>query len=229
MKLTIIPEDGYIAVDGEGFTGMDMTGVAENIHAVQFDGNEGWIEFKRNATPPQRIVTVQQFQAIINRHAAHKAEQAALAANPFHGMTEAAAIALAINSKVTQVAAESATRQAANIVVNGRTYYADAWATKTLESALSTAVALGLSDSDPVRVPPPLQPGYWMTADLDTGGNRIAAPMTIGGLKTVVVALYDRNGLIWGRELTHYATLEALPAMGWTAQQIMAYDITQGW
>lgn len=53
--------------------------------------------------------------------------------------------------------------------------------------------------------------------------------MNIGDLKTVVVALYDRNGLIWGRELTHYCDPRALPAMGWTAQQIMAYDHSQGW
>ena len=99
----------------------------------------------------------------------------------------------------------------------------------TVEAALAAAQALGLADTDPVRVPPPLQPGWWLNTSLDEGGNRVAVPMTVGGLKALVVALYDRNGLIWGAEMVHKATIEAMAASGSTAAEILAYEHLQGW
>lgn len=47
MKITIIVDDGFVAVDGEGFNGIDLSELAaENIHAVQFYGTWGEVEFK---------------------------------------------------------------------------------------------------------------------------------------------------------------------------------------
>lgn len=226
MKLTIIPEDGYIAVDGEGFTGLDMTGVAENIHAVQFDGNEGWIEFKRNATPPQRIVTVHQFQAIINRHAALKAEQAALAANPFHGMTEAAAIAAAVVKKVAEVKQYAASLQQRQFEWDGILWDADDEAVKAIQAVLLECFFL--QDIDPVPTPDPIS-GYWKSGQLNANGNPVMVPMSVAQFKQFYRALYASVSQIWGQREIKCATIEALPAMGWTAQQIIAYDITQGW
>ena len=57
----------------------------------------------------------------------------------------------------------------------------------------------------------------------------VAVPMTVGGIKGLVVALYDRNGLIWGAEMVHKATIEAMAASGSTAAEILAYDHTAGW
>ena len=48
MNLTIINEDGAVYVDGAALAGLDLsgTGIPENVHALQWKVNLGWIEFK---------------------------------------------------------------------------------------------------------------------------------------------------------------------------------------
>ena len=46
MKLTIIPIDGAVYVDGISFFGLDLSDAPANVHALQWDNNAGWIEFK---------------------------------------------------------------------------------------------------------------------------------------------------------------------------------------
>ncbi|WAW10008.1 hypothetical protein NB640_12435 [Oxalobacter vibrioformis] len=48
-QITIVPENGLVMIDGRGFEGLDMTSLASNIHAVQWYGNSGEIEYKINA------------------------------------------------------------------------------------------------------------------------------------------------------------------------------------
>lgn len=138
-------------------------------------------------------------------------------------------VAGAVTMKQIQLAELSNILQERNFSFNGHAFYADQWATKTLNSCLSVSLALGLSDTDPVRVPYPLLTGYWFTADADASGNRIAIPFTAGDIKHAVTALYDRNGLIWGAQMIHNATVEAMAAEGATAEEILAYDHTAGW
>ena len=57
MRLTIIRDMGLIHVDGRGHVEQDMTGVPENVHAVQWDGVSGEIEFIDN-TPNQEITSL---------------------------------------------------------------------------------------------------------------------------------------------------------------------------
>jgi hypothetical protein len=135
----------------------------------------------------------------------------------------------AVVAKKGQIAVESWRLQAEVFSFFGHALYADSWATKTLESCLAVSLALGLSDTDPVRVPAPLQPGYWFTAELDASGSRVVIPFSVGDLKAAVTALYDRNGAIWGKQIIHDATLDAMVAGGASADQIMAYDHTLGW
>jgi hypothetical protein len=138
-------------------------------------------------------------------------------------------LAEAVTAKITEIEVESRRRQLADLRWGGRTWFADAWATKTIESCCAVATALGMADTDPIRVPPPLQPGYWMTADVDASGNRILVRMTVTEMRQLLTALYDRNGAIWGREVIHKATIEAMVAEGATQEQIAAYDFTGGW
>lgn len=45
-KFTIIIEGGFVCVDGEGYSGIDLSELAaENIHAIQFYGSYGEVEF----------------------------------------------------------------------------------------------------------------------------------------------------------------------------------------
>ena len=47
MKLTIIPADGSVGEDGKFFLGLDLSScnIPTNVHALQWDGVAGWIEF----------------------------------------------------------------------------------------------------------------------------------------------------------------------------------------
>lgn len=46
MRVTIVREDGWVSVDGEGYSGADLTAaVPDDVHAVQWFGDRGEIEF----------------------------------------------------------------------------------------------------------------------------------------------------------------------------------------
>lgn len=55
MKLVIIPIDGAVYVDGYSYSGLDLSIVPSDVHALQWNNNKGWIEFKDNddGTKPQ--------------------------------------------------------------------------------------------------------------------------------------------------------------------------------
>lgn len=46
MRITIIPEDGRVVVDGEAYGGIDLSSIDPTIHAVQWFDTEGEIEIK---------------------------------------------------------------------------------------------------------------------------------------------------------------------------------------
>jgi hypothetical protein len=48
MKLTIIPTDGSVGKDGTFYLDLDLSSCVApaNVHALQWDGAAGWIEFK---------------------------------------------------------------------------------------------------------------------------------------------------------------------------------------
>lgn len=60
MKLTIIPIDGAVYVDGVSYAGIDLTSCAipENVHALQWNGVKGWIEFieDENLNKPENLI-----------------------------------------------------------------------------------------------------------------------------------------------------------------------------
>jgi hypothetical protein len=50
MNLTIINEDNAVYVDGIVLVGLNLTltGIPDNVHALQWKTNLGWIEYKEN-------------------------------------------------------------------------------------------------------------------------------------------------------------------------------------
>jgi hypothetical protein len=58
MKLTIIPADGSVGEDDKFYNGLNLNSCAipENVHALQWDGVAGWIEF--NEPIPNEEITV---------------------------------------------------------------------------------------------------------------------------------------------------------------------------
>lgn len=45
MKLTIINDDKAVYVDGVSRSGLDLTSIPINVHALQWNIDKGWIEF----------------------------------------------------------------------------------------------------------------------------------------------------------------------------------------
>ena len=46
MRVTIIREDGYVAVDGGAFSGLDLSFIDPDISAIQWYSTEGEIEWR---------------------------------------------------------------------------------------------------------------------------------------------------------------------------------------
>jgi hypothetical protein len=60
MKLTIIPSDKAVYIDGYSFSNLNLTDIPEDIHALQWNENAGEIEFVQNANnikPANEIIT----------------------------------------------------------------------------------------------------------------------------------------------------------------------------
>lgn len=70
--LTIIKDDKFVAVDGIGFE-LDAVNLATNVHAVQWDGSSGWIEYN-DGTANESIDNIDAYSTITNDHATKKAE-----------------------------------------------------------------------------------------------------------------------------------------------------------
>lgn len=48
MKITIIKDDARVYIDGVSYGGIDMASVPPDVHALQWKGEAGWIEFCDN-------------------------------------------------------------------------------------------------------------------------------------------------------------------------------------
>jgi hypothetical protein len=46
MRVTIIPSDGFVSVNGDGVLGLDLSFMDAGIHAIQWYDTEGEIEWK---------------------------------------------------------------------------------------------------------------------------------------------------------------------------------------
>lgn len=120
MKLTIVPIDKVVIVDGVAIHDIDMTGIDPDIHAVQFDGNGGWIEYKDGDNEP--IDSVSRFDAIIARHASALAEEQAKAADPYYGMTPEEKLVAVKQAKVTEINDAFQEADLNPVVVGGHAY-----------------------------------------------------------------------------------------------------------
>ena len=85
--LTIVKDDKFVAVDGEGLI-LDAVVLASNVHAVQFDGTNGTIEYN-DGTANEAITSISAYSTITDDHATLKA------ANDTEASDEAAAEATA--------------------------------------------------------------------------------------------------------------------------------------
>jgi len=55
MKLTIVPVDGAVYVNGVSYLGLDLSFVPADVHALQWQDTSGWIENKSALVQNQDI------------------------------------------------------------------------------------------------------------------------------------------------------------------------------
>jgi len=68
--LTIIKDDKFVSVDGEGLT-LATVVLPSNVHAVQFDGANGKIEYN-DGTANEAITSISDYSTITDDHATLK-------------------------------------------------------------------------------------------------------------------------------------------------------------
>lgn len=120
MKLTIVPIDKVVIVDSVAIHDIDMTGIDPDIHAVQFDGNGGWIEYKDR--DPEQIDSVSRFDAIIARHASALAEEQAKAADPYYGMSPEEKLEAIRQEKIIEIDAAFALAEQQPVSIGGHKF-----------------------------------------------------------------------------------------------------------
>jgi hypothetical protein len=95
MRLTIIPVDGSVSIDGIGFGGLDLSFIDASVHAVQWHETHGEIEVKDPVTgrmvANEVITSIEAFQPAIDVwQAAKTAEEAAEAQAAVDAVTKLA-------------------------------------------------------------------------------------------------------------------------------------------
>lgn len=77
MKVSIIPFDSVVCIDGICINGIDLSQIPAEIHAVQWRHDEGTVEYvtQNKVKPPnQDIDSFDQFNWVIDAWNAKKAE-----------------------------------------------------------------------------------------------------------------------------------------------------------
>jgi hypothetical protein len=85
MRVTIIPADGFVSVDGEGYSDLDLTFMAADIHAVQWYDTEGELEIQdaRGRAVENRLIdSLEPYQPALDAWQAAKDAAEAQSAEP---------------------------------------------------------------------------------------------------------------------------------------------------
>ncbi|EGY24603.1 hypothetical protein DA2_3219 [Desulfovibrio sp. A2] len=100
MRLTIIRDDNVVIVDGRALA-VDLAGLPDNLHAVQWDGQAGHVEFN-DGTPNEKLEDISAWQSVVDAWGA--ARQAEDAPSPELNLEEAKAAKLAEIAKAHDAA-----------------------------------------------------------------------------------------------------------------------------
>ena len=83
--LTIVKDDKFVSIDGEGLH-LDEVVLPSNVHAIQWDGTNGWIEYN-DGTDNKSISSISDYSTITDNHATKKAAEAAAATEAANAQT----------------------------------------------------------------------------------------------------------------------------------------------
>lgn len=90
MRLTIIPSDNVVFVDGKALT-VDCSSLDKTIHAVQWDGTSGEVEYATIAGKRKPNAVIKDISAFRSLISAYNAEAAKLPPPPKPATTTKAA------------------------------------------------------------------------------------------------------------------------------------------
>jgi len=81
MKLTIIKDDGAVYKDGKSYLNISLSSIPSDVHALQWDGSVGHIEFVNNVKVNETITELPLWanEALTAWQSAYDAEQAEIA------------------------------------------------------------------------------------------------------------------------------------------------------
>jgi hypothetical protein len=89
MRVVIVPEDKFVSVDGEGYRDIDLSFLGASVHAIQWYGTDGEIEYKDargRATENRPIDSLEPYQPALDAWQAAKdaaeAQSAEMLAEP---------------------------------------------------------------------------------------------------------------------------------------------------
>ena len=168
MRVTIIPEDQTILVDG---TALQFAFVApSNIHAIQWYGEHGTIEQKVGGSIPATLADVQPF---IDAYAAEQARLAAIAATP------ATPEQIAATTRAQAKAARAAAVEAITVTVGGKVFDGD----EASQGRMSRAI-IGMQAAGAPTI-------GWTLA------NNATAEVTIAELTTALILAGQTQAALW--------------------------------
>ncbi len=75
MRVTIIPADGFVSIDGQGFNNLDLSFMDPSIHAIQWYGTDGELERKDNRgkiIANEAVFDISPYQAAVDAWNAKK-------------------------------------------------------------------------------------------------------------------------------------------------------------
>ena len=73
--ITILKDDKWVNIDGYQLN-LDSIDLPANVHAIQWTGSEGWIEYN-DGTSNETITSMSAYTTITDAHAVKKAEEEA--------------------------------------------------------------------------------------------------------------------------------------------------------
>ena len=70
--LTIVKDDSWVSVDGVGINSVDCSSLGSTIHAIQFDGTNGWVEYN-DGTSNLAITSISAYSTVTDAYDTKKA------------------------------------------------------------------------------------------------------------------------------------------------------------
>jgi len=198
MRVAIVPDDGVVIIDGTGVQ-VAMPPMPR-VHAIQWDGASGHIEYKDG--PSKEIESLDDWQPIVDK-------------------AQAEIVRLREATKPTREQEVAAT--VAAITKHKRVQQARPFEGVAVTDALfdMQQVCRGLPADDPIPTPPPFT-GTWRMLD---GSRR---KFTCGEFVEFVSRVRERNARLWAAAQAHIDEVHRLDKSGVPAAAIRNYDYSEG-